>query len=343
MSLKLFKRKGSENWYMRGTICGRNVFESTGVSERSVAEAILVQRSKEILDESVFGKKATATGIEAFLKYIESGGERRFLPPLVDRLGRLRLSEINQATIDRVALELYPHATDSTRARQVYAPMVAVLKHAARCGLCDPPLIRRPKVPKGRVRWITPEEAERLIEECAQHLKPLVLFLLGTGARLGEALYIDWRNVDLERAQVQFIDTKNGESRGVPLHPRLVAALSALSHREGAVFLTDEGKPYARKEDCGGQIKTGFTTACRNAGINDFSPHGCRHTWATWTYAATRNLGALMELGGWKSPAMVMRYAHLNVGHLEAITNALPWTTGPEIANTRVGSRGRVR
>jgi integrase len=56
-------------------------------------------------------------------------------------------------------------------------------------------------------------------------------FLLYTGARVSEALYLDWRQVDLARREVQFLNTKNGESRGVPLHPRLVEALSALPHR----------------------------------------------------------------------------------------------------------------
>jgi integrase len=54
----------------------------------------------------------------------------------------------------------------------------------------------------------------------------------------------------------------------------------------------------------------------RWAGIEDFHPHDCRHTWATWHYAANRDLAALMTLGGWRSVAMVLRYAHVNVSNL---------------------------
>ncbi len=50
-----------------------------------------------------------------------------------------------------------------------------------------------------------------------------------------------------------------------------------------------------------------------------------RHTWATWHYAANRDLVALMELGGWKSERMVLRYAHMNVAHREQSLAALPW------------------
>ena len=71
-------------------------------------------------------------------------------------------------------------------------------------------------------------------------------------------------------------------------------------------------------------FKKGFAGACRRAGITDFTPHGCRHTWATWHYAANRDLAALQKLGGWKSVAMVMRYAHVNVGELRHTIDRLP-------------------
>ena len=52
--------------------------------------------------------------------------------------------------------------------------------------------------------------------------------------------------------------------------------------------------------------------ACRRASITDFSPHTCRHTWATWHYAKYKDLQKLMDEGGWSSLAMVMIYAHSN-------------------------------
>ena len=141
----------------------------------------------------------------------------------------------------------------------------------------QPPYVQCPRP----VRWLTPAEADALIETCAPHLKSLVIFLFYTGARLSEALYLDWRQVDLARQEVQFLETKNGDSRGVPLHPRVVAALTAFKHRQGAVFrrpnrasraaardglvvtciIDPAGAPYARKTDGGGQIKTGFQAA----------------------------------------------------------------------------------
>src|SRR5262249_45320990 len=183
--------------------------------------------------------------------------------------------------------------------------------------------------PSGRVRWLDVEEADRLIKACSVHLRPLVIFMLYTGARASEALWLNWRNVDLARRHVMFIGTKNGESRGVPLHPRGLAALANLRHREGEVFRRPDGLPYERPKrvddtSAGSRIKKAFAGACKRAGITDFSPHDCRHTWATWHYAENRDVGALQKLGGWKSIAMVMRYSHVNVGELKHTIDRLP-------------------
>jgi hypothetical protein len=125
--------------------------------------------------------------------------------------------------------------------------------HAAKRKLCDKPAFERPKQPRGRVRWITFEEADKLIASCAPHLAPLVTFMLFTGCRIGEALALDWRDVDLSRSHAAFLDTKNGDRRGTPLHPRALAALANMPHRTGIVFRRPDKRPYAPKDGGGGQ------------------------------------------------------------------------------------------
>jgi integrase len=329
MSLQLKRRPGRPNWYMHGTVRGITVRESTGVADQKAAEAIRARRGWEIIQRSVFGAEATATFVAAAVSYLEAGGERTYLKPIIARIGSVALAKVDQALTEKTARALYPDASPATLNRQAFTPIAAVLNHAAKRGLCARKTIERPPQPKGRVRWITFEEAERLLDACSAHLRPLVMFLLGTGARMSEALYLDWREIDLANAHVTFLDTKNGEHRGVPLHPRLVAALRVLRSKQGRVFRTASGLAYAEKESGGGQIKTAFRGACRRAGIADFTPHDCRHTWATWHYAANRDLIALMRLGGWKSERMVLRYAHVNVSQLAPSINAslAPWST----------------
>lgn len=324
MPIKLTRRHGSPYWYLRGSIRGVRVDESTGLVDREAAEEVCIRRAAEIQERTIRGDSASRTFAEAALSYLEAGGEGEHLTLILQTLGRDKLEAVGQARIEEVARRLYPRGSPATVNRKVFTPVAAVLHHAARKRWCSKPVLARPKQPPGRIRWASYEEAERLIQAAAPHLRPLVIFLFSTGARLSEALYLDWRDVDLSRCHVAFTDTKNGEARGVPLHPRAVAALANLKGRKGRVFRRPDGEPYEERVGGGGQIKTAWAGMLKRAGISDFTPHDCRHTWATWHYAANRDLTALMQLGGWKSLLMVARYAHVNTSHL-APTIARLW------------------
>ncbi|MDD1523460.1 MULTISPECIES: tyrosine-type recombinase/integrase [Bradyrhizobium] len=359
MPLRLYQRDGSPNWYLRGTLRGILVRESCQTDDRKIAQEIKAKREWEILQRSVYGVKASGTFLGAAAIYLENDGDARFLQPLIDHFGSMAIAKIDQAAADAAAKAIYPGLAPATINRQLYTPLSAVINMAASKGYGSPVKFTRPKLPKGRVRWITHAEAFTLIEACAPHLKPLVAFLFYTGARVGEALWLDWRNVDLSRAQVQFLDTKNGRDRGVPLHPDLVAILANLPHREGEVFRKQGriirkfvparsnsgepieviedvlGDPYApldpddpRDVSAGSRIKKGFKAAVTRAKIKDFHPHDCRHTWATWHYQENRDLNMLMHLGGWSSLSMVLRYAHVNVAHAAPSIQKMP-SIGP--------------
>jgi len=109
------------------------------------------------------------------------------------------------------------------------------------------------------------------------------------------------------------------------------------------------GAPYAPLDadnpldvSAGSRNKKGFKAACVRAGISDFSPHDCRHTWATWHYQENHDLNMLMHLGGWSSLAMVLRYAHVNVAHAAPSINNMP-SIGPAKAPGRKPTRERPK
>jgi hypothetical protein len=83
MPLKIIRRHGSPNWYLRGTVRGISVDESAGTDDRPTAEALRIKREAELLHRSVHGRRATATFLEAAVSYMESGGETRFIDRLV--------------------------------------------------------------------------------------------------------------------------------------------------------------------------------------------------------------------------------------------------------------------
>src|SRR5579872_4737047 len=61
MSLKLVRRPKTPYWVMRGTVRGQSIEESTGVTDKAVAEQIRIKRENEILTESIWGKTLTVT------------------------------------------------------------------------------------------------------------------------------------------------------------------------------------------------------------------------------------------------------------------------------------------
>lgn len=67
----------------------------------------------------------------------------------------------------------------------------------------------------------------------------------------------------------------------------------------------------------------GWRQCLKRAGIENFTWHGLRHTWASWHVQSGTPLNALQELGGWSSYEMVMRYAHLAPDHLSSYANNL--------------------
>jgi len=178
------------------------------------------------------------------------------------------------------------------------------------------PVIRLFRLDNARTRSLSFEEEDRLMAALEQRpwIKDLVTFLLGTGARLGEALGLDWQNVDPSVCRVTFFQTKNGDQRCIPLPPFVTALLERMGRSAldgGPVFRGPHGEPYRRPH-------WAFRSACERAGIDDLRMHDLRHTYAT---RLVRNGVSLYKVGrllGHRDVRMTQRYAHLKVEDLAA-------------------------
>jgi integrase len=214
--LKKFKR--GQTWYVRGTVRGIRVYETAGTADATRAEEFRARREAQLWDRTVSGERGAHTFGEAVLVYLQShrpGPHFRqvTLRRLIEHFERWPADKITQTALDRYVAEHHACSAPGTIIRAVITPLTAVLRVAAKRGWCDRPEFERPRVSKPSTRWLTRDEAEQLVSECAPHLKPLVTFLLHTGARLSEALRLQWAQVDLRARRVAFLDTKNGESR----------------------------------------------------------------------------------------------------------------------------------
>ncbi|SDX89442.1 Site-specific recombinase XerD [Albimonas donghaensis] len=354
MPLTIKQRSRGGNFYLRGSIAGVSVRESTGTNDRRAAEAIRVRREAEILERVALGRSAGRTFAEAALTYLETGGEARFLGPLLEYFGPdRRLAEIDNAAVNAAAAALYPGAAASTINRQVITPIAAIENLAAEDDMRAARRFRRRRVSDARLRWLTPAEAERLLTEAEPRMRPLIAFLLGTGARAGEALalqradlHLDTRQAFLARAEGR--QTKNGFPRMVRYPARVARLLAASGLPDaGAVFRTPKGAAYKLRDAGGGQIQAAFNKARDAAKLGaDVTPHTCRHTWATWFDAATGDFGQLLDLGGWRSVSTAQRYRKIAPDSLAADLAAHGWAFGrdrPEAEAAPETSSPRMR
>ena len=162
-----------------------------------------------------------------------------------------------------------------------------------------------------RDRWLTQEEADRLIAVCPTHLSAIVRFALATGCRAREITGLEWNRVDLDRQTAWLNKTKNGTPRGVPLNTDAVAVLREQQGIHSKFCFTFRGEPIRWQ-----LTNTAWHTALEKAGIRDFRFHDLRHTWASWHRQAGTSCDELKDLGGWKSRQMVDRYAKFATEHL---------------------------
>jgi len=191
----------------------------------------------------------------------------------------------------------------------------------------------------GRIRFLTPAEADALVAAAPDHLRPIILCALHTGGRRGEVLALKWEHIDLENRVVTFVreNTKSGKQREIPINDVLLAVLKErrkVMHIGGYVF-TRRGK---RLHD----VRTAFETAREDAGLKkgDVVFHSLRHTFASWFMINGGDIYRLQKFMGHSTLALTQRYAHLSPKFLRdgvQYIGAPPASTGDRL-ETSAGS-----
>lgn len=325
MSLKLYGPIPGKttNYRIRGSLLGVRVDRSTGTGNAKLAEKILRDEIRRIEDETMRGpvKPKGKTFGEGVKSYVLGGGDKRFVAPLLNHFKDIELSEISQEMIDDAALALYPGSTPSTRNRQVYTVMSAILK-ANRINMP----IARPKGWRGvkRTFFFEPAEVERLLVEASRQEPEFGLFLtflFYTGLRLNEALSLQIRNLSLSEARAFIETTKNGLPRTVHLPVPLVAALANHPRgydREGKVFRYLKGSRLYRRLDRAA-VAAGVTIP------DGVSFHAFRHTYGAYLRRyGNLDTSGLVASGAWLSHDAARRYEHTDVSAAAKASESFP-------------------
>ncbi len=318
----LYRRKDSPYWWVKLVLPdGRQVCKSTRLKVLEDAEEFVIRLKAEAYEAARTGIPAEQSWQDAVVHYLEDSSDKRSLEDDKAHLLKLdpylrgcQLRDINMNALrpfiqnrkqrDGVANSTVNRALEIVR-------RILYLARDDWGWITRVPKIRMLKEPKRRIRFLTDEESDRLIQALPEHLVPVVRFALATGCRMSEILRMEWTRVDFKR-RVAWLDpgsTKNGDGRGLPLNRDAILALRGVQGQHNRWCFTYKGK---RMEAIGSAWKRSL----RRAGIDNFRFHDLRHIWASWHVMNGTTLQELMELGGWKSYEMVLRYAHLAPEHL---------------------------
>ena len=263
-------------------------------------------------------------------------------------LGLLTLEQIDRTVLDRLTQARLSTGVAPATINRLLAVIRGILNTARKDWdwLDSVPVVRLLPEPKCRVRWLTHEEADRLLAELPGHLAAMARFTLATGLREHNVIELEWNQIDLDAHSAWIhVDQAKGRRRAiaVPLNATAMVVLREQQDRHPTRVLVYEGNPVTRTNN------HAWRKALQRAGIENFRWHDLRHTWASWHVQAGTPLNVLQELGGWATLEMVLRYAHLGADHLAehaeriARSRVIRTNSGTATKNKRLaGNRGKA-
>lgn len=235
---------------------------------------------------------------------------------------------ITPRQIERVLAELQSEQRQPATVLRYLTVLKAVFNRGKRLGLLrenPASLVQTPKPNNVLVRYLTTSQETQLLASLPARFHPIVLTALHTGLRQGELVRLRWADIDWTVGVLTIHETKAGERRRVPMNSVMQTLLVGM--REAAKPApTDRVFPHDQR-----YLRRMFAKAVERAGLAPFRFHDLRHTFASRLAMYGVNDRTLMALGGWKSPRMLDRYAHLSPAHL--------WQAIEGLAHTGTGSK----
>ena len=316
----LFKR-GDVWWVAFTTPSGQRVRRSAGTDDETQAREYHDRLKVQYWEAQRLGVKPDRSWQDAAVRWVKETGYKRShdkdiakLRRLDRYLGHLMLSQVTRDVVDAIGEKL-AKASSNSNANRYLALIRSILRRAKYDWewVDHIPKVQLYREPRGRIRFLSPEEARRLLRELPEHLRDMAQMALSTGLRQRNVSFLRWDQVDMQRrvAWIHPDEAKAGKAIGVPLNEDALDVLRRRLGRHGDYVFTYKGKPVAR---CSTKA---WKRALERAGIDaSFRWHDLRHTWASWHVQSGTPLRELMELGGWASYEMVLRYAHLATEHL---------------------------
>ncbi|WP_422370799.1 tyrosine-type recombinase/integrase [Hoeflea sp.] len=244
-----------------------------------------------------------------------------FVHEIHDFMQLQRIATYDDMLIDRLVDHFRKLGNRNSTINRKLSALYRLLRKAERSGqIARLPSYVRLRERNSRVRFLTLEEEAVMfsaIGERNPHHELLCMFLLDTGARIGEALALKWG--DIHKGVATFWLTKSGRSRSVPLTERAAEALALVSARAHGTTGPFSTIPYAN-------FKYNWNQARKENRFSDdphMVPHILRHTCASRLVQAGIDLRRVQTFLGHQTIQMTLRYAHLATNDLDQCATAL--------------------
>jgi len=336
----LYKRKGSQFYWMTYRVNGKKRYESTGTANKKFAHKIFAKRTTEITEGKWFKKETTAditvgSMIDKYMSEVsihlkKSTHERnaQLAQHLTAFFSNMHLKDASTSEISRYKSEMMKQgkSTDSLRRE------LGLLRRAFNVAIEEWEFCKDNPVPKvlktlgkedsKRVRFLSPEESQRLMLALPAWLRPMVILARHTGLRRGNLVALAWEHIDFERAVIMIPETKNSDPIGIPLTKtaqKTLKDLQAVRYLHSPyVFCDNDGKPHSKN-----RVSVAFKRACKRGNVDNFRFHDLRHDFASMLVQSGVPIQVVKELLGHKDLRMTMRYAHLAPENLRSAVNVL--------------------
>lgn len=324
----IYKRK--DKWYMDYKYRGRRYRKSLG-KDKKTAELILKDTEVKIVKGEYLGltekKKILFEAFaEMYLDYAKvnktpssyRGDYQHMKADLLPVFSRKFLHNI-----DSHLIEEFKSRKASTGKLVSTNRSLALIKHMFTMAIAWGYVTTNPvknvklfKELKGRIRYLTQLEIERLLKELNGTPRSIVVTALNTGMRKGEIQNLKWRDIDFFHNYISVAVSKNGEARKIPINDMLKQELMNIPRNGDYVFSKATGEPY-------GDPRKAFENALKRAGIDKFHFHDLRHTFASHLAMGGVDIRTIAALLGHKTLQMTMRYSHLSPGYLQDAVSVL--------------------
>lgn len=263
----------------------------------------------------------------------------------IEKIGTYSLADISPAIIGQYRDELlstpFGAEKQKKRAPATAVRYLALLSHVFSIAvkewewLPESPMakVKKPKIANGRVRYLSPDELERLRAAAKLSANPylhtVVEVAIASGMRYSEIMTLRWRDLLLDEDDAHGLvvleETKNGERRGVPLVGAALEAIKVLrqSHQKSLKGKNQLLFPSATKPDTPIELRKSWETTLKRAKIENFRFHDLRHTTASYLAMDGATGPEIAEVLGHKDLQMVKRYAHLSKAHITGVLSRM--------------------